>query len=91
MTMIKVRILPKLPKEYDKNYVVQADTVDWPLLKNSGYTVMHRPYFAMPGSTHDNWMLNPHTRSGVDAAKKDEPAISFDEFLAMFETAAKTE
>lgn len=84
---IKLRTLPKLPEEFNRNYVVQADTIDRTLLKDSGYSVLHRPYFAMKGSTHDNWMLNPHTRSGVDAAKKDEPAISFDEFLALFETA----
>lgn len=84
--LLGVRVLPKLPEEFDRNYVVQADTIDRPLLKNSGYSVAHRPYFAMPGSTHDNWMLNPHRRSGTDAAKKDEPAISFTEFLALFET-----
>ncbi len=80
-----VRVLPKLSEEYDKNYVVVASSVDWPLLHDSGYSLLHRPNMAMKGSTRSNWTLNPHRRSGTDAAKKEEPAISFDEFLALFD------
>lgn len=80
-----VRILPKLSEAYDKNYVVEASTVDRPLLKNSGYSLLHRPNMAMKGSTRRNWTLNPHTRCGVDAARADAPAIPFCEFLALFD------
>ena len=80
-----VRILPKLPEEYDKNYVVDVDTIDGKILYDSGYVLLHRPYFAMRGSTHSKYQLNPHTRRGVDAAKVDDPSISFVEFLKLFE------
>ena len=79
------RILPGLPEEYDRNYVVDSDTVDCRLLDDSGYTILHRPYFAMMGSTHEKWQLNPHTKGGVDAAKTDEKSISFNDYLALFE------
>jgi hypothetical protein len=38
----------------------------------------------MRGSTHSKWILNPYNKSGVDAAKDDDNAISFHEFLNLF-------
>ena len=78
------RILPALGEEYDKNYVVKTDNIDVELLDHSGYRVFHRPYFAMQNSTHGLWQLNPHTKSGVDAARKDSEAIDFCDYLDLF-------
>ena len=83
-----VRILPSLPERYDKNYVISKESTtyeDYILLVDSGYSIAHRPYFAMMGHTHYKYQLNPHTKSGVDAADNDAEAISFDEFLALFD------
>ena len=80
-----LRVLPALPKEFDRNYFVDSDTIDAGTLRRSGYTVVHRPYFAMIKSTHDAWTLNPHTKYGVDAAKTDDPTISFKDYLELFD------
>ena len=79
------RILPSLPKEYDKTYSVEARTIDYDLLERSGYLIQHRPYFAMQGSTHAAYELNPHAKGGVDAAKVDLPMITFEEYLKLFD------
>ena len=83
--ILKKRVLPSLSKEYNKNYVIDPGTVDFDMISRSGYTILHRPYFAMMNYTHSKYQLNPHTKFGVDAAKKDDSAISFNEFLAMFD------
>ena len=82
---IGARILPSLPKEYDKTYSVEARTIDYELLERSGYRILHRPYFAMQGSTHNACTLNPYTKEGVDAAKVDLPMITFEEYLKLFD------
>ena len=86
--MPKRRTLPQLPDEFDKEYVVDVDTMtdrSFSLLRRSGYVILHRPYFAMCGSTHKKYTLNPHTKQGVNAAKVDSASISFCEFLELFE------
>ena len=80
-----IRILPSLPDKYDKDYIVSTDGFYNLLLKDSGYRILHRPHFAMKGSTRDKRILNPHTKTGVDAAPEDAQAISFEEFLALFD------
>lgn len=80
-----VKTLPALPENYDKQYAVDADTISVRVLNASGYTILHRPYFAMNGSTHEKWTLNPHTMTGVDAAKCDDESIPFSEYLELFE------
>lgn len=88
-----VRILPSLPERYDKNYVISKESTtyeDYILLVNSGYRIVHRPCQAMRGSTYNNSTLNPHTKYGVDAADNDAEAISFDEFLALFDEYEKS-
>lgn len=86
---LKPKILPQLSKEYDKYYVVDASTVKCAILRRSGYKILHRPYFAMKNSTHEKWQLNPHTKTGIDAAQNDAKAIPFKEFLRLFEKADK--
>ena len=86
--ILGIRILPPLPEEFDKPYVVDVCTMtdhSFFILDRSGYEILHRPYFAMMGSTHSKYTLNPHTKYGVDAAKVDSESISFDEFLELFE------
>ena len=85
------RILPKLAEKYNRNYAVVKDSVSFELLGYSGYRILHRPYFAMMNHTHKNITLNPHTRTGVDAAPAGEEPITFDEFLKLFEEAENNE
>lgn len=88
--MLEIKTLPQLPDEFDKEYVVDVDTMterSFSLLRRSGYVILHRPYFAMCGSTHKKYTLNPHTKQGVDAAEADHASISFCEFLELFENA----
>jgi hypothetical protein len=74
-------VLPKLDKSFDINFVVSDITnEDSTLLDYSGYHILHRPYFAMKGSTHSKWTLNPYTKSGVDAAGINEKSITFEEY-----------
>ena len=77
-------VLPALPEDYDKKYYVRTDSIDFALLHRSGYQILHRPYFAMKGSTHDACSLNPHTKYGVDAAPDGAEIISFEEYLELF-------
>ena len=80
-----IRTLPTLLKEFDKDYYVDSDTIKLRILDHSGYRVLHRPYFSMSGSTHSVWTLNPHKKSGVDAAPIDTETITFNEFLELFD------
>ena len=90
------RILPSLPEEYDRNYIVEAEGVDFELLGHSGYKVWHRPYFAMAGSTHSKYTLNPHTKQGVDAVKMNDlnngaEVLTFQEYLQLFDSENDTD
>jgi len=88
MKLTDERYLCPLPEEYDKKYFIRVSTItkkDWSLLMRSGVTILHRPYFAMKDSTHSIITLNPHTMTGVDAAANDADAISFSDFLALFD------
>ncbi|MBO4897720.1 MAG: hypothetical protein J5590_05425 [Clostridia bacterium] len=87
MRRFRRRILPELPEEYNKNYIVSCKDLDTGLLRRSGYVIRHRPYFAMFDSTHEAWQLNPYSKLGVDAAPDDQTPISFKEYLKMFEDA----
>ena len=87
--LFNYRILPSLPEEYNKDYVIEGG-VDYSLLDHSGYSMWHRPYFAMPGSTHCRITLNPHTKYGLDAGKVDAEVITFQEFLKLFDEKSNT-
>lgn len=77
-------VLPSLPEAYNRKYYVRTDSIDFNTLHRSGYQLLHRPYFAMNGSTHKAYTLNPHTKYGVDAAPDEAEIISFDEYLELF-------
>ena len=77
-------VLPALPDDYDRKYYVRIDSIDFDTLHRSGYRLLHRPYFAMKDSTHEAYSLNPHTKSGVDAAPYEAETISFEEYLELF-------
>lgn len=77
--------LPALSKKFNRNYYIKSDTADVRLLNNSGYTMLHRPYFAMRGSTHSAITINPHTKVCIDAAPISEQRIHFNDFLKLFE------
>lgn len=84
--ILGIRVLPVLPEEYNKNYVIYSDTIDTRVLDHSGYRILHRPYFGMMNSTHSKWQLNPHTKTGVDAAEEDAEAMDFKDFLTLFDS-----
>ncbi len=78
-------VLSALSDAYDREYYVDAASVDYPLLERSGYRLLHRPNICMYGSTRKMYTLNPHTKCGVDAAKIGNTAISFQDYLKLFE------
>lgn len=84
------RILPSLPQELDRDYTIDADTINYKLLSDSGYMILHRPYFGMKDSTHAKWKINPHTKSGVNAAPITMTSIPFAEFLKLFDNEPKS-
>ena len=88
--MTGLRILPPLPEAYNKSYVIEAASIrkdSYELLARSGYQFFHTPNFGMMGKTRNNHTFNPHTKNGVDAARADREAISFGEFLKLYEEA----
>lgn len=85
--MLGIKILPVLPVEFDKEYVIDSGTLTeraFKVLRRSGYDIRHQPYFAMRGLTHKKYAVNPHKKYAVDAAGADITAISFDDFLRLF-------
>ena len=80
-----IRILPTLSEEFDKDYYVDSDTVNCRMLNQSGYRILHRPYFSMKNYTHSAWSLNPYRKSGIDAAPESTATISFDDYLELFD------
>ncbi|MGN0709396.1 MAG: hypothetical protein ACI4LM_04050 [Anaerovoracaceae bacterium] len=86
--MLNKRILPPLPEEYARFYVVDPDTItgsDYVLLSDSGYVFGHLPYFSMKGKTHSKYQINPVSKSMLDAAPEDAEAIPFSEYMKMFD------
>ena len=87
------KILPQLPEAFDRDYCVEAGTIgdsDDLLLRHSGYRILHKPYFSMKGFTHKAFTLNPHKKSGVDAAPDLAPAIPFPEYPKLLEAEEQT-
>lgn len=83
-------VLPPLPVEFHKGYVVDVDTIRneaCALFRRSGYTLWHRPNVCLQGYTRKRIIVNPYEKSGTDAAKEDAPYISFAEFLKLFDIA----
>ena len=87
--LLRRRVLPSLGKEYDKTYTVPVREMDFNLLFRSGYQFLHRPYFSMKGFTHSLCELNPHTKTGVDAGRKDVTQTCFKDYLALFRAKKK--
>ena len=78
------RLFPKLSEEYNKNYIIRVnDTLEY-LLLAAGYKIVHRPAFAMKGSTRLCWTINPHIKVGVDATGLNKEGILFDDYIGMF-------
>ena len=82
----KTKYLKRLDEAFNNSYVIfNPNDDDYNILKYSCYVILHRPYFGMMDHTHDYYGLNPHTKFGVDATKKDEKPITFMEFLKIYE------
>ena len=71
----------------DTYYVVDAATIQIPRLRDLGYTIYHRPYFSLTAGVHTRkkWMLCPDRKMGVDAADAGAEAMSFYEYINLFE------
>ena len=83
--MSDARILPALGEEYDRVFTIPQQDIDKELLLRSGYRDLHRPYFAMKGSTHTRCEINPCKKTVVDAGKTDAETTSFQAFLKLFD------
>jgi hypothetical protein len=82
-------ILPPLPEEYDRPYPVDSATIEKDLLKRSGYQIYHTPNISMQGNTRRIWMLNPHSKTGIDSGPIDSEAMTYDEFMELFNEKAR--
>ena len=83
-----IKRLPYVKKCLDQKFYVRYEDGIWDSLYASKYGILHRPYFAMMGSTRSVIELNPYTKTGVDATKKsnaESGVISFREFCDMCE------
>lgn len=90
--ILEDRILPALPEAFNRDYcIVAADDIDYKLLIRSGYMILHKPAFSMKGYTRDKITLNPCKKRGIDAGAVDRDAITFQEFLKLFEDASEAE
>ncbi len=71
----------------NKYYVVDAATINIRLLRDLGYTIYHRLHLSLTAGIHTRkkWMLCPDRKMGVDAAEAGAEAMSFDEYLDLFE------
>ena len=80
------RILPRLSDNYNKNYIVDAKTIDKSVLEQSGYTILSSSFMTMMGDryTRRKWKLNPYSKYAETKAEKELPAISFDKYLKLF-------
>lgn len=80
------RILPRLSGNYNKDYIVDAQTIDKSILEQSGYTILSSSFMTMMGNryTRRKWKLNPYSKYAETKAEKELPAISFDEYLKLF-------
>lgn len=84
---LQLPVLPILSERYDIDYVVDAKTIteeDHIMLERE-YRILHRPYFAMKGYTHSKYKLNPHTKTGVDAVPVETEAITFTEYMKLYQ------
>lgn len=68
-------------------YAVDAATIQLRLLRDLGYTIYHRPHLSLTAGVHTRkkWMLYPDRKTGVDAAEAEAKAMSFDEYINLFE------
>ena len=80
-----IKRLPYVKKCLDQIFYVRYEDGIWKSLYASKYGILHRPCFAMKGSTSSVIQLNPYTRCGVDATKEDAKTISWQEFYEMCE------
>lgn len=74
-------ILPTASSELDREFIVQADTIDYKMLMRSGYRVSHLINMAMRGRTYNKWTLNPYQKFGADNAPENASAITFEEYV----------
>lgn len=80
-----IKRLPYVKKCLDQIFYVRYENGIWKSLYASKYGILHRPCFAMKGSTGSVIELNPYTRRGVDATKEGMEGISWKEFCDMCE------
>lgn len=72
-------------------FIVKEDDRIVALLRKDKYLFLHRPYFAMKGSSHSLLTIYPSSQYAVDAGKIDEENISVEQFLALYKNAELNE
>lgn len=80
-----IKRLPKLPEQFNKEYVVNYDDRIKQSFWASRFDFSHRPNFAMKDCTRQSVTVNPHTKRGVDAANNNAPSLTVEEFLKIYE------
>jgi len=73
-------VLPRADVTHDKEYSIDSSTVNDELLRRSGYSFWHRPYFAMSGYTYRIERLNPYRKEVYDAAKVEGEKMDFNKY-----------
>lgn len=71
----------------EQSIAVEASTIDTAKLRELGYTVYHRLVLGLADGIHTRkiWMLDPESRTGEDAAPKGANAITFQEYIELYE------
>ena len=82
----KDRVLPALPQQFNRDYVVDHYSIDVNMLKRSGYRICPNEPDDEPGFTEEKWMLNPAELEIIRCAPVGSGSISFREYLEMFDT-----
>ena len=81
-----IKRLPCVKKCLDQTFYVIYEDGIWDTLYASNYGIFHRPcFFAMKGYTHSIIEINPYIKRSVDAAKKGNEAISWQDFCNVCE------
>lgn len=77
-------VLPIVSEEFNKDYIIDADTVNIALLDKNGYTIHRRASTYTDYRIHGYWTLNPYKRTAIEGAKDATNAIIFSDYLAQF-------
>ncbi len=85
----KLKVLPRLGREYDRNYAVKYTKELEKILYKSGYKIKHYGTYStlrLPFYDLKDYMTaNPYRKTGAEASHSGFIKLSAEEFLKMFE------